>query len=188
MRAAVGDRMVVAATRLDGPVRDGEILEVGGADGGGPYLVRWSESGRESLFFPGVDAHVEHLADESAGEPSAASAAPAPTPGPTGPAPTSPAHTSPAHTSPAHTREWHVDVYLYEAGDATSATAVLHAEAPTSLRSHGEAHRRPGDEPVPEIGDEIAVARALRTLADRLLATASDDIAEIEHHPVHLAT
>jgi hypothetical protein len=39
---------------------------------------------------------------------------------------------------------------------------------------------------VPEIGEEVAVARALRHLADRLLATASDDISQIEHHEVHL--
>jgi hypothetical protein len=29
MKAVVGDRIVVAAAMLDGPVRDGEIIEVG---------------------------------------------------------------------------------------------------------------------------------------------------------------
>jgi hypothetical protein len=39
---------------------------------------------------------------------------------------------------------------------------------------------------VPEIGDEVAVARALRHLADQLLATAEGDIEELtgEHDVV----
>ena len=58
MRAAVGDRVVVAATHLDEPVRDGEVLEVHGEGGAPPYLVRWSDTGHVTLFFPGPDAHV----------------------------------------------------------------------------------------------------------------------------------
>src|SRR5215204_1934265 len=60
MKAEVGDRIVVASGTLHRPIRDGEILQTG-AGGGGPYLVRWSDSGNESLFFPGPDAHVEHV-------------------------------------------------------------------------------------------------------------------------------
>lgn len=52
MEAAVGDRIVVAAATLGGPMRDGEIIEVG-SHGGPPYLVRWSTDGRETLFYPG---------------------------------------------------------------------------------------------------------------------------------------
>ena len=63
MKAEVGDRIVVASGTLHRPNRDGEILEIGAA-GGGPYLVRWSDSS-ESLFFPGPDAHVEHVHRES---------------------------------------------------------------------------------------------------------------------------
>jgi hypothetical protein len=37
---------------------------------------------------------------------------------------------------------------------------------------------------VPDIGNEVAVARTLRSLADRLLATASDDMSAVEGHPV----
>ena len=59
MEAVVGDRIVVAPAMLDGPVRDGEIIEVG-KQGGPPYLVRWSDDGRETLFFPGPDAHISH--------------------------------------------------------------------------------------------------------------------------------
>ena len=66
MKAEVGDRIVVASGTLHRPIRDGEILQTG-AGGGGPYLVRWSDSGNESLFFPGPDAHVEHVQREDGG-------------------------------------------------------------------------------------------------------------------------
>jgi Domain of unknown function (DUF1918) len=59
MEAAVGDRIVVAAATLGSPMRDGEIIEVG-SHGGPPYLVRWFDDGRETLFFPGPDAYVSH--------------------------------------------------------------------------------------------------------------------------------
>ena len=59
MKATVGDRLVVRGTRVGQPDRRAEILEVRGADGASPYLVRWSEDGHESLFFPGPDCHVE---------------------------------------------------------------------------------------------------------------------------------
>ncbi len=59
-RARVGDRIVVRGHHLGEPGRDGEILEVA-ADGGPPFRVRWSDSGREVLLFPGPDALVEHF-------------------------------------------------------------------------------------------------------------------------------
>jgi Domain of unknown function (DUF1918) len=61
MYAKVGDRLVVHSQHLDAPVRDGEILEVEHADGSPPYLVRWADTGHESLVFPGPDATVEHF-------------------------------------------------------------------------------------------------------------------------------
>lgn len=61
MYAAVGDRLVVRSVHLDGPVRDGEILEVRGEHGLPPYVVRWSDTGHEALVFPGPDATVEHF-------------------------------------------------------------------------------------------------------------------------------
>ena len=59
MKAAPGDRLVVNATHVDGAIRDGEVLEVRGPDGGPPYRVRWSD-GHEALVFPGPDATVHH--------------------------------------------------------------------------------------------------------------------------------
>lgn len=63
MRATPGDRLVVRSLHIDGPVRDGEILEVRGADGEPPYLVLWSDTGHETLVFPGPDAYVQHFAE-----------------------------------------------------------------------------------------------------------------------------
>ena len=59
MKAAPGDRLVVASTHVDEPAREGEILEARGADGGPPFLVRWSDNGHETLVFPGPDARVQ---------------------------------------------------------------------------------------------------------------------------------
>ncbi len=61
MRAKVGDRIVIRGHRVVEPSRDCEVLEVRGADGGPPFLVRWGESGHETLFFPGPDASIKPL-------------------------------------------------------------------------------------------------------------------------------
>ncbi len=61
MFASVGDRLVVRSNHVDGPVRDGVILEVRHADGSPPYVVRWSDTGHEALVFPGPDAEVQHF-------------------------------------------------------------------------------------------------------------------------------
>lgn len=57
---APGDRLVIKGHHLGQPDRDAEILEVLGEHGGPPYRVRWADSGRETLLFPGADAVVEH--------------------------------------------------------------------------------------------------------------------------------
>lgn len=62
MQARVGDRIVIRGHRVGRPIRDGEVLEVRGPDGGPPYVVRWEDNGHETIFFPGSDADVEHLA------------------------------------------------------------------------------------------------------------------------------
>jgi hypothetical protein len=171
MEAVVGDRIVVAAAMLDGPVRDGEIIEVG-KQGGPPYLVRWSDDRRETLFFPGPDAHVSHHGSLHAAPAAAAQ--------------TTPAGAVTAATPHPHVKNWRVELYLFEQDAATTARAVLHTDAPTALDSRGEAHRNPRDLEVPEIGDEVAVARALRRLADRLLGVASSDIEAIEGREVNV--
>jgi hypothetical protein len=61
LRARSGDRLLIRGHRLGEPSRDAEILEVIGADGSPPFRVRWSDTGREAVFFPGPDATVEHF-------------------------------------------------------------------------------------------------------------------------------
>ena len=62
MHATKGDRLVIHGTHVGEPLRDGEIVEVRGEDGAPPYLVRWTDTGHESLTSPGPDAEVHHLA------------------------------------------------------------------------------------------------------------------------------
>ena len=57
MHAHVGDHLVVEGAKVDAPRREGEVLEVRGADGAPPYVVRWAD-GHEGLTFPGPDAHI----------------------------------------------------------------------------------------------------------------------------------
>jgi CBS domain-containing protein len=57
-----GDRLVITAHHQGGRPRDAEVLEARGRDGGPPYLVRWQDTGRVSLHYPGSDARLEHLA------------------------------------------------------------------------------------------------------------------------------
>jgi hypothetical protein len=161
--------MVVAADRIDRPVRDGEIVSVG-PEGGPPYRVRWSDTGAETLFYPGPDAHVQHLEPESdtGGQPSAD--------------PTEQA----TEAGQAYTKSWRVDIYLYEGAHSTSAQAVLHSDAPSGLKSQGVARRRPDEPDVPEIGDEVAVARALSHLADLLRQAAEGDLGNVMGHSVTL--
>jgi Domain of unknown function (DUF1918) len=63
MQAQVGDELVIEGHKVGETVRTGEVLEVRGDDGGPPYLVRWDDSGRSTLLFPGSDCVVKHLAD-----------------------------------------------------------------------------------------------------------------------------
>ena len=65
MQARVGDRIVIRGHRVGEPIRDGEILEVRGPDGGPPFIVRWEDTGHETLFFPGSDALIEQLAHDA---------------------------------------------------------------------------------------------------------------------------
>jgi hypothetical protein len=57
MKAQVGDSLVAESNKVEAAPRHGEIVEVRGADGAPPYLVRWSD-GHEGLVYPGADAHV----------------------------------------------------------------------------------------------------------------------------------
>ncbi|MDX3231362.1 Acg family FMN-binding oxidoreductase [Streptomyces sp. ME19-01-6] len=60
MRAHVGDHLIVESPTTGATRRNGEIVGVHHNDGTPPYDVRWSDSGRVSLVFPGPDAHIHH--------------------------------------------------------------------------------------------------------------------------------
>jgi uncharacterized protein (UPF0128 family) len=83
-------------------------------------------------------------------------------------------------------KQWRVDLMLGEDDGQTYAEARLVTEVGDRLMGLGRAHVSPDDYDVPEIGDEIAVARALRDLGARLLDTASADIEAVTNEHVHL--
>jgi hypothetical protein len=83
-------------------------------------------------------------------------------------------------------KTWHVELFIYEDDESTSARAVLHADSPEHKEAHGRAIRTARDLAVPEVGDEVAAAAALYNLADVLRQTAAEDISEIEHGGVRL--
>jgi hypothetical protein len=84
-------------------------------------------------------------------------------------------------------KTWNVTVEIGEHDGHTRAVARLHTRDTEALVGVGFARLNPTDEDVPEIGDEIAVARALADLSRRLLGVATDDIEQISGEPAHLA-
>ena len=64
MRAQAGDQLTVRGRHQGDEDRHGEIIEVEGADGAPPYLVRWRD-GHVSTFFPSSDSQIDHLHPES---------------------------------------------------------------------------------------------------------------------------
>ena len=86
-----------------------------------------------------------------------------------------------------HTEKWEIEIFLDEHEGRTRAEARLHTRDATHLKGVGFANRNPKDQEVPEIGAELAVARALSELAHELLQATADDIAASVRHPVSLA-
>ena len=83
-------------------------------------------------------------------------------------------------------RHWTVDVYVGEDDGQTYAEAALNDDIGNHVLGTGRARVSPIDINVPEIGDEIAVGRALTNLGHRLLHTAAGDIETITHEHVRL--
>jgi hypothetical protein len=84
-------------------------------------------------------------------------------------------------------KRWRVEVFLGEDDGHTYAEARLHTEIGDHLVGVGRARLSPDDYDVPEIGDEVAVARALTDLGHRLLITAAQDIEQVTNKPVRLS-
>lgn len=83
-------------------------------------------------------------------------------------------------------KRWTVEIYIDEDEGRTYAEARLHSGADTRLVGVGRARLNPADDNIPEIGDELAVARALNDLGHRLLLTAAADIESLTRQPVHV--
>lgn len=59
MKAQAGDRITIRGRTVETPDRHGEVVEVRGADGGPPYVVKFDD-GHESVVYPGGDVILEH--------------------------------------------------------------------------------------------------------------------------------
>lgn len=84
------------------------------------------------------------------------------------------------------TDTWSVDIFIGERDGQTHAEARLHTGDRTHLVGTGTARLNPKDHDVPEIGEELAAARALSELAHHLLAAAADDIEGVTHEKATL--
>jgi hypothetical protein len=70
---------------------------------------------------------------------------------------------------------WTTTIYLDEHEGQTRARARL-TTSDTELTGLGLARCRPGEMDIPEVGDELAVARALADLAHQLLELTAADL------------
>jgi hypothetical protein len=85
------------------------------------------------------------------------------------------------------TKHWSITIDIDEQDeDTTLAHVSLRTPAGQDVTGVGQAQRNPLDPSVPEIGDELAVARALRNLAERLLHTTEKDITGVTGESAHL--
>lgn len=58
MHAKAGDWLIVEIAGTESAARRARIMDVSAPDGSPPFTVRWLDTDREALVFPGVDAHV----------------------------------------------------------------------------------------------------------------------------------
>ena len=73
-------------------------------------------------------------------------------------------------------KTWTVRIDIGEHEGRTKAVAHLQTRDTDQLAGIGIARLNPADRDVPEIGDELATARALADLGQRLLDAAIDDV------------
>lgn len=79
---------------------------------------------------------------------------------------------------------WWVEIFVGETDGVSTATAWLHTHGRTSLGARGTARLNPHDSDVPEIGYELAAARALSELANVILESAAQDIGGVTSEQV----
>ncbi|MDH6197693.1 hypothetical protein M2272_004348 [Mycobacterium frederiksbergense] len=83
------------------------------------------------------------------------------------------------------TNKWLVEIEFSEDDVHTHASVRAQVREDTVVTT-GDAYRNPKDPGLPMIGEEIAAARALIALGTELLHSASIQIEQGTHHPVHL--
>jgi hypothetical protein len=81
---------------------------------------------------------------------------------------------------------WNVTIDIGEHEGHTRAVAHLHTRDTERLTGVGFARLAPSDRDVPEIGAEIAAARALADLSRHLLGAATEDVEQVTGQPSHL--
>ncbi|MDR7300667.1 DUF1876 domain-containing protein [Haloactinomyces albus] len=84
------------------------------------------------------------------------------------------------------TRTLTLNMEVVESEMKTTADATMATGSGRIVHGHGTARRHPDDPDIPQIGDEIAAARALSELSHKLLDTAAQEIGERQHSRVHL--
>ena len=72
--------------------------------------------------------------------------------------------------------KWTIELNFDEDEDYTQAVATLRGPNGRELRGLGQSRRNPDDKPVSRIGEEVAGARALSSLAHELLDYAASEI------------
>lgn len=83
-------------------------------------------------------------------------------------------------------KSWSVNIAIDEYESQTRATARLRVGNRPELVGMGMARLNPADSDVPEIGDELATARALADLAHQLIEATAADIEKVTKAPAHL--
>ena len=82
-----------------------------------------------------------------------------------------------------HIAEWSVRVFVFDHDDSVAARAEL-STGSTTLTGQGRARWIPGQANVPEVGEEVAISRALVDLADQLMTAAKADVESLISHSV----
>jgi hypothetical protein len=83
-------------------------------------------------------------------------------------------------------KTWTVRIDIGEHDGRTRAVAHLRTGDTEQLVGVGFARLNPTDRDVPEIGDELATARALADLGHRLLSAATGDVEQMTGGPAQL--
>ncbi|MBC3192027.1 DUF1876 domain-containing protein [Pseudonocardia sp. C8] len=82
-------------------------------------------------------------------------------------------------------KKWTVEIDIDEHEGRTRAIARLETADTARQTGVGLARLNPADRDVPQIGDELAAARALADLSHHLLDAAAADIEQVTHQPAH---